>query len=237
MFISKELLLAGCEAIGLTPDSACVDRFDAYARLLVEYNEKVNLTSITAPDEIINKHFVDSLYLAKYVPMTDGLKLCDVGTGAGFPGAALLCAFPAINVTLFDSVNKKLEFLRMLISELGLSAEIVTKRAEEAGRDPTFRESFDAATARAVAQMNVLSEFCVPLVKVGGIFAPMKAILSAEERRRGIGAASNLGAKPEADEKYSIPDGSEREILIFRKKTPTDQKYPRPFAQISKKPL
>ncbi len=136
MFISKELLTAGCGAIGLTMDDETVMRFDAYARLLVEYNEKVNLTAITAPDEIVNKHFVDSLYLAKFVELKDGKSLCDVGTGAGFPGAALLCAFPKLNVTLFDSVNKKLEFIRGLVKELGLEAQIVTARAEEAGRDP-----------------------------------------------------------------------------------------------------
>ena len=237
MFISKELLRCGCEGLGLTLDDACVDRFDVYARLLVDYNEKVNLTAITAPDEIVNKHFVDSLYLAKYVPMTDGMKLCDVGTGAGFPGAALLCAFPRLHVTLFDSVNKKLEFLRMLLRELGLNAEIVTTRAEDAGRSAEYRESFDIATARAVAQLNVLSEFCVPLVKVGGVFAPMKAPLSEEERQRGISAAANLGAKLEREEPYVIPDRSEREILIFRKNEATLRKYPRVFAQISKKPL
>ena len=237
MFISKELLLTGCNAIGLTLDDAAVDRFDTYARLLVSYNEKVNLTAITAPDEIVNKHFTDSLYLAKYIPMTEGLSLCDVGTGAGFPGAALLCAFPELRVTLFDSVNKKLDFLRMLTAELGLSAEIVTVRAENAGRDTGYRGSFDVATARAVAQLNVLSEFCLPLVKIGGVFAPMKAPLSEEERQRGIGAAANLGGKLERDEHYAIPDGADREILLFRKNEATAKKYPRPFAQISKKPL
>lgn len=237
MFISKELLTAGCGAIGLTMDDETVMRFDAYARLLVDYNEKVNLTAITAPDEIVNKHFVDSLYLAKFVEMKDGMALCDVGTGAGFPGAALLCAFPKLNVTLFDSVNKKLEFIRGLVKELGLEAEIVTVRAEEAGRNPAYREAFDVATARAVAQLNVLAEFCVPLVKVGGVFAPMKAPLSEEERKRGIGAAANLGAKLELEENYAIPDGSDREVPVFRKNTATAGKYPRHYAQIAKKPL
>ena len=237
MFISKELLTAGCERIGLTLDGEAIDRFDAYARLLVDYNEKVNLTAITAPDEIVNKHFVDSLFLAKFVTLQDGTRLCDVGTGAGFPGAALLTAFPKLRVTLFDSVNKKLDFIRGLVMELGLEAEIVTVRAEEAGRTPAYRERFDVATARAVAQLNVLSEFCVPLVKQGGVFAPMKAPLSEEERRRGVSAAANLGAKLEQDETYAIPDGSEREVLVFRKKSATAGKYPRPFSQISKKPL
>ena len=237
MFISKELLTAGCEGIGLTLDGAAIDRFDAYARMLVDYNEKVNLTAITAPDEIVNKHFVDSLYLARFVDLHDGTKLCDVGTGAGFPGAALLTAFPKLRVTLFDSVNKKLEFIRELMKELGLEAEIVTMRAEEAGKNPAYRERYDVATARAVAQLNVLSEFCVPLVKIGGVFAPMKAPLSEEERKRGVGAAANLGAKLDRDEHYTIPDGSEREVLVFRKKSATAGKYPRPFAQISKKSL
>lgn len=237
MFISKELLLSGCDAIGISLDHNAVDRFDAYARMLVNYNEKINLTTITAPDDIVNKHFVDSLYLAKYVPMTDGLKLCDVGTGAGFPGAALLCAFPSLQVTLFDSINKKLDFLRMLTQELSLSAEIVTVRAEDAGRMSLYRESFDVATARAVAQLNVLAEFCIPMVKLRGVFAPMKAPLSAEERQRGIGAAVTLGTKKELDERYHLPDGSEREVLMFRKNKETSDKYPRRFAQISNKPL
>ncbi len=237
MFISKELLLSGCETIGITLDDPAVDRFDAYARLLVDYNEKVNLTAITAPDEIVNRHFVDSLYLSEYVPMTDGTKLCDVGTGAGFPGMALLCAFPKLRVTLFDSVNKKMDFLRLLTKELGLTADVVTIRAEDAGKDKNYRETFDVATARAVAQLNLLSELCIPLVKTGGVFAPMKAPLKEEERQRGIGAAANLGAVLEQTERYTIPDRSEREILIFRKKEATAKKYPRPFAQISKNPL
>lgn len=237
MLISKELLTAGCGAISLTLDEETVLRFDAYARQLILYNEKVNLTAITAPDEIVNKHFVDSLYLAKFVELRDGMRLCDVGTGAGFPGAALLTAFPKLRVTLFDSVNKKLEFIRGLVKELGLEAEIVTARAEEAGKNPAYRETFDVATARAVAQLNVLAEFCVPLVKQGGVFAPMKAPLSEEERKRGLGAAANLGAKLERDEHYAIPDGSEREVLVFKKTTATAGKYPRPYAQIAKKPL
>ena len=237
MFISKELLCSGCVPIGLKLDDAAVDRFDAYARLLVEYNEKVNLTAITAPDEIVVKHFIDSLYLSKFLPLTAGTTLCDVGTGAGFPGAALLCAMPKLDVTLFDSINKKLEFLRLLTAELGLAANIVTIRAEEAGKNEAFRESFAVVTARAVAQLNVLSEFCVPLVRIGGVFAPLKAVLTEEEHARGGGAAANLGAKWERDERYKLQDGAEREIPVFRKKSATPLKYPRAFSRISQKPL
>ena len=237
MFISKELLISGAETAGISLSETAVERFDAYAKILVDYNEKVNLTAITAPDDIVNKHFVDSLYLIKFTDIKGSMKLCDVGTGAGFPGVALLIAEPSLIVTLFDSVNKKLDFIRFLTKELDLSAEIVTVRAEEAGRKIQYREKFDVVTARAVAQLNILSEYCIPLVKKGGIFAPLKAVLSPEEEQRGYCAAGNLGAKVERKELYSIPDGSEREIVIFRKESATPPKYPRNAAQISKKPL
>ena len=237
MFISEELLLQGAAAIGLTPDADAVRRFDAYARLLAEYNEKVNLTAITDPDGIVMKHFTDSLYLTKFAPLTAGLRVCDVGTGAGFPGVCLLIARPDLRLTLFDSIRKKLDFLRFLLRELDLEAEIVVSRAEDAGRDPAFREMFDLATARAVAELNRLSEYCVPLVRVGGTFAPMKAPLTEEEAQRGIGAAANLGAKLVRRERYCLPEGSGREILLFEKISPTPPKYPRNPAQIAKKPL
>ena len=237
MFISKELLLTGCDKIGLSLTEEAVLRFDTYARLLVEYNEKVNLTAITAPDEIVNKHFIDSLYLLKYVQLHNGDSLCDVGTGAGFPGAALLCAKPELKVSLFDSINKKLTFLRLLTSELGLQADIVQIRAEDAGKQPTYRESFDVVTARAVAQLNVLAEYCMPLVRQNGRFAPLKAAMSQEEEQRGFGAVTALGGKRIAKEHYNLPDGSDREIVVFEKISPTSQRYPRNAAQIAKKPL
>lgn len=237
MTISKELLLNGCTQLGITISETAVDRLDTYAKLLIDYNEKVNLTAITKPDDIVNKHFVDSLCLTRFVELTDGKKLCDVGTGAGFPGVVMLVYNPELKVTLFDSVNKKLDFIRFLVSELGLSAEIVTIRAEEAGKNPIYREKFDVVTARAVASLNVLSEYCVPLVKTGGVFAPLKAVLSDEEEQRGFGAAANLGAKVCKKEIYTIPDGSSREIIIFNKVSPTLPKFPRNAAQISKKPL
>lgn len=237
MYISEELFLKCCENIGINADKACVERFDRYAKLLKDYNEKVNLTAITDPDGIVIRHFADSLYLMKYAGIEKGMKLCDVGTGAGFPGAALLCAEPELQVTLFDSINKKLDFIRFLLKELNLEAEVVTIRAEDAGKKPEYREEFDVVTARAVAQLNLLSEYCIPLVKVGGIFAPMKAPLSPEEEQRGCCAAGNLGAKKEKKYHYSIEDGSEREIVIFRKNEITNKKFPRNAAQISKKPL
>ena len=237
MFISEELFQTGCQAVGFFPDAETVLRFDTYARLLVSYNEKVNLTAITAPDEIVNKHFIDSLYLLKFLPIVDGMTLCDVGTGAGFPGAALLCAKPTLRVTLFDSINKKLDFIRLLTAELGLSAEIVQIRAEDAGKQPQYREAFQIVTARAVAQLNVLSEYCVPLVQQGGCFAPLKAVMSPEEEQRGFGAAVTLGAKKASTERYLLPDGSERQLTVFQKISSTPARYPRNAAQIAKKPL
>ena len=237
MFISKPLLESCLSQIGLALDEETLLRFDRYARLLTEYNEKVNLTAITDPDGIVVRHFADSLYLLKELPLSFGMRICDVGTGAGCPGVCLLLASPGISLTLMDSVNKKLEFLRFLLSDLGLQAEVLHVRAEEAGQDPAYRASFDVVTARAVAQLNILSEYCVPLVKTGGRFAPLKAPLSEEERRRGCTAAANLGAVLRLKQFYTLPDGSARELLLFEKKSQTPTKYPRNAAQIAKKPL
>ncbi len=234
--ISKELLISGCEKLGIKIDSAAVDRFDAYAQMLTDYNNKVNLTAITQPDEIVTKHFVDSLCLAKYVDLS-GKKIIDVGTGAGFPGAALLCAYPEIDITMIDSVNKKLDFIRFLVKELGLEAKIITCRAEEAAKTSEFREKFDVATSRAVAQLNVLAEYSVPMVRLGGVFAPMKAILTAEEDARGCSAIANLGARVISKNKYTVDGCGDREIIIAEKISHTSAKYPRAYAQISKKPL
>ncbi len=234
--ISKELLKASCESLAINISDAAIDRFDKYAQMLVDYNEKVNLTAITAPDDIVIKHFVDSLCLMKYCELNEK-KIIDVGTGAGFPGAALLCAEPEFDITMIDSVNKKLDFIRFLLKELDLHGNVITIRAEDAAKKAEFREKFDIVTSRAVASLNVLAEYSVPLVKVGGFFAPLKAVLSPEEDQRGCGAIANLGAKVIEKNRYTIPDGSDREIIIVKKISQTSTKYPRAFAQISKKPL
>ncbi len=234
--ISKELLKSSCESLGISITDEAVDRFDKYAEMLVDYNEKVNLTAITAPDDIVIKHFADSLCLMKFCDL-QGKKIIDVGTGAGFPGAALLCAEPDFDITMIDSVNKKLDFIRFLLKELGLNGNVITIRAEDAAKKPEFREKFDVVTSRAVASLNVLAEYSVPLVKVGGLFTPLKAVLSPEEDQRGCGAIANLGARVTDKHRYTIPDGSEREIIIAKKLSQTPTKYPRAFAQISKKPL
>ena len=155
--ISKELLFSSCEEFGVHIDDDCADRLDTYAKLLIEYNEKVNLTAITQPDEIVRKHFADSLLLLHYVQIQKGTRYADIGTGGGFPGAVLLCGVPDAKAVLVDSINKKLDFIRFLLHELGLEAEVLTARAEELGRKGEYRETFDVVTARAVAQLNQLT--------------------------------------------------------------------------------
>ena len=235
--IPRDLFDACVREIGITLPEEAFARFDRYAALLTEYNEKVNLTAITDPAGVTVRHFADSLYLLKYTDLPEGAAVCDVGTGAGFPGVCLKLARPDIRLTLLDSVNKKLEFLRFLSAELGFEAQIVHCRAEEAGRDPAFREQFDLSTARAVAALNKLSEYCVPLVKVGGCFAPMKGELMPEEKTQGSAAARILGAKRTADYLYQLPGGDRREIILFEKISQTPSKYPRVSAQIAKSPL
>ncbi len=237
MFISRELMISSASYFGVDLNDNQVDMFDSYARMLHDYNEKVNLTAITDPDGIVIKHFADSLALFKYTDIRDSMKIADVGTGAGFPGSALLIARDTLNVTMFDAVNKKLDFIRFALGELGLNADVVHIRAEDAGRRAEYRESFDMVTARAVAQMRILSEYCVPLVKLGGIFAPMKGEISDDEKQTGFSALNNIGMKLYDTVSYNIPTGEARNIFLSKKISHTSPKYPRNSSQISKKPL
>lgn len=236
-FISHEKIKKMCGEFGIYLNDTAVSRLDAYAACLVETNKVLNLTRITEPDEIIVKHFIDSLAVCKYCEIDDGMKICDVGTGAGFPGVPLLIMYPDIKMTLMDSTRKKLDFLRAAVGELGLDAEFAPMRAEEAGRSDSFREKYDIVTARAVSQLNSLCEYCIPLVKEGGKFISLKGKITDEEKGSGIRAAEKLGARLDKEIKYILPDGSEREMLIFVKIRKTANIYPRPTAQISKKPL
>ncbi len=236
-FISHEKMKNLSAALGVTLDEKAISRFDAYAARLVETNKTLNLTRITEPDEIIVKHFIDSLAVCRYCEVEDGMKMCDVGTGAGFPGVPLLIAHPKVKMTLMDSTRKKLDFLRAAVGELELEADFAPMRAEEAGRNDAYREKYDIVTARAVSQLNALCEYCIPLVKMGGRFVSLKGRITDEEKSAGVRAAEKLGARLEKNEKYSLPDGSEREILVFKKIEKTARNYPRPTAQISKKPL
>lgn len=236
-FISKILLKEKAAEYGVELDEKALERFDIYARLLVEWNEKINLTAITEPDEIVIKHFVDSITVFNAIDIPEGAKIIDVGTGAGFPGVAMLITRPDLKMTLMDSTNKKLNVIRDILDNIGLEANVIHKRAEEAGQDKAFRESYDFATARAVSNLRDLSELCLPMVKVGGTFISMKSAKADEEIEEGKKAISVLGGKIKEKKTFELEDAGERTIILIEKFSSTPAKYPRPSAKIAKNPL
>lgn len=236
-FISKELLQEKAALYGVELDEKALERFDIYARLLVEWNEKINLTAITEPDEIVIKHFVDSLSVFSAVDIPEGAKVIDVGTGAGFPGVAMLIARPDLDITLMDSTNKKLNVIRNILENIGLEAKVVHKRAEEAGRSKEFRESYDFATARAVSNLRDLSEYCLPFVKVGGTFISMKSAKADEEIEEGKKAITVLGGRIREKKTFNLEDAGERTVILIEKSSSTPAKYPRPSAKMAKNPI
>lgn len=219
--------------ISLTPDQ--LTALDKYAELLVETNKQVNLTAITTPEGIEDRHFVDSLLLAAQ-PEVAG-KMVDVGTGAGFPGIVAKIYKPDLELTLMEPTGKRVEFLRTVCGELGLNnVEFAKERAEEAARK-RWRETFDLATARAVAALPVLCEYCLPLVKVGGLFIAMKGPDAAAETDAAKNALHKLGGKVEEVRAFHLPDGSTRNLVLVRKISQTPTVYPRNGGKIAKKPL
>lgn len=236
-FISKSLLKEKAALYGAELDEKALERFDTYARLLVEWNEKINLTAITEPDEIVIKHFVDSLSIFSAVEIPEGARVIDVGTGAGFPGVAMLIARPDLDITLMDSTNKKLNVIRDILENIGLEANVVHKRAEEAGQSKDFRESYDFATARAVSNLRDLSEFCLPFVKVGGTFVSMKSAKADEEIEEGKKAISVLGGRIKEKKSFNLEDAGERTVILIEKSSSTPAKYPRPSAKMAKNPI
>lgn len=237
MFISAELLSKALAPFQITLSKEQTEKLDSYAQLLVNYNEKVNLTAITDPDGIVMKHFADSLALLAFYDIPQNALVADVGTGAGFPGVALMIARPDLRVRLFDSTKKKLLFIDSVVQELALNGETVHLRAEEAGHDRRYRAAFDLVTARAVADLRVLAELCVPLVKQGGMFLSMKGDLTDEELTAGKAAIQALGAQVDGKETYNLLSGDKRTLILSKKISQTSTKYPRAFSQISKKPL
>lgn len=229
--INKELLRSHIDYLS---DEA-LEQFDIYAKELVEWNEKMNLTGITEPDEIVIKHFVDSLALLDYAEVNDNMSVIDVGTGAGFPGVPLLIAKPNIKLTLMDSLNKRLNFLDNVLQKTNLSAELVHARAEELAHDEAYREMYDIATARAVAPMNVLCEYTLPFVKVGGYLVALKG--SMDDTSPADNAISELGGELIDNVSYKLPNGDPRSIVIVKKISQTATKYPRRAKKITTKPL
>lgn len=214
------------------------EQFQKYFELLVEWNEKMNLTAITDESGVALKHFADSISLLNFVDIPQNSSLADVGTGAGFPGVVLKIARPDIKLTLIDSLNKRLVFLGEVCAQLGIDAELIHSRAEDGARDEKLRESFDFAVSRAVARMNVLSEYCLPYVKVGGAFCAMKGAQANEEFKESLNAINTLGGKLENKYFFELPEnGGERAIAVVRKVKNTPQKYPRQSGKIKAKAL
>ena len=197
--IDQQLLLDGCAAFGITLPQGAAEKLDRYAQLLVEWNQKMNLTAITEPREIVYKHFVDSLLLLKAIELPQGASLIDVGTGAGFPSMPVKIAREDLKVTLLDSLQKRLTFLQEVNVQLGLDCAFIHARAEDGGKDKKLREQFDFASARAVAHLRELAEYCLPYVKVGGYSFAQRPGGGAgdqggKERRRDDGRQGRAGS-------------------------------------------
>lgn len=233
--IDKVRFSALCEKNGILLDDVMLDRFDTYAELLVEWNKKMNLTAITEPQEIEVKHFLDCLMLTKFYDLEKVSTAVDVGAGAGFPSMPILIYKPEIEFTLLDSLDKRLTFLSAVNNELGLNAKLIHSRAEASGQDENFRECYDMATARAVAPMNVLAEYCIPFVKKGGAFVALKG--SNDDISQAGDAIKVLGGEIESNVSYMLNDSEPRTIAVIRKISQTPTQYPRKTKKISVKPL
>lgn len=236
-FILKDLLKEKAEMFHVKLDETALERFDLYGKLLVEWNEKINLTAIIDPEGVTIKHFLDSITIFSYVDIPEGAKVIDVGTGAGFPGLAMLIARPDLQMTLMDSTKKRLTVIEDILEKIGLSADVVHSRAEEAGKKEEYREKYDFSTARAVTNLRDLAEYCLPFVKVGGSFVPMKSAKTQEEIAEGKKAIHVLGGQIAKVDTFDLLDCGERTIINVKKISSTPAKYPRPSAKIAKNPI
>ena len=224
-------------AQGIALNDLQLEQLDRYALRLVEQNEKMNLTAIVDREGIENKHFLDSLLLVPLLPKSCAT-LIDVGTGAGFPGVVAKIARPSLRLTLLDSLQKRIGFLEDLCEHLGFGGVVCTHgRAEECARDGALRERFDCATARAVADLAVLAEYCLPFVAVGGSFFALKGPACGEEVARAADAIALLGGQVVQIHTRALPDGSERNLVEVKKISQTPTKYPRNAGKIKKNPL
>ena len=226
-----QTLLDSCAALGVPLTAAQAEQLCDFGARLLEQNRVMNLTAITEPQAVAKLHFADCLALLRIVPFS-GKRVIDVGCGAGFPGVPLKLAEPTIRLTLLDSLQKRVRWLEETLSSMGVEAECVAARAEEFAA----RERYDFAVSRAVARLNVLSELCLPFVKVGGAFLAMKGAAAQEELDEAARGISILGGKVEAVKSYDI-GGAEHRVIIIRKVRPTPPAYPRRFAKIKLQPL
>lgn len=233
----KKVLYEKVKQIGIELKEEQLEKFYLYMNILLEWNEKINLTAITNEEEIILKHFVDSLTINKYIE--EGKSIIDVGTGAGFPGIPIKILREDLKVTLLDSLNKRINFLNEVIEKLDLkNIECIHGRAEEFGKNKNYREKYDFATSRAVANMSTLSEYLIPFVKVGGKVLAMKGDKAEEELEDAKKAIKLLGGKVENIDNFYLPDSDiKRNIIIIKKIEKTERKFPRKPGTPAKEPI
>lgn len=224
------------ELLGIKPTEEQLNKLDAYATMLIEYNKKFNLTAITKKEDIYLKHFYDSLTITKAIDLSGNLKILDIGTGAGFPGLVLKIFFPNIELTLLDSNNKKILFLNEVIKELDLkNVNCIHSRAEELPNN--YKEYFDLVTSRAVAHLRILTELAIPYLKVNGLFIPLKGNIE-EELQESTNTITKLKSEVINIINFNLPiENSTRNIVTIKKCSSTPTIYPRAYDKIKKKPL
>lgn len=232
----NEALINGMKKFNIELTDEQINKFNIYCNMLIEWNGKMNLTAIKEPTEIAIKHFVDSCSVLNYVKIKKNAKVIDIGTGAGFPGIPLKILREDLDITLLDSLNKRLVFLNEVVKELNLELNTIHSRAEDLGRQENHREQYDIAISRAVAPLNVLSEYSIPFVRKGGKFISMKGPNVQSEIDEAKKAIRILGGKCNNVVQFSIGDNS-RSIVIVDKLNQTPYTYPRHGSKISKKPL
>lgn len=237
--MNEQLFIKMLSEKGIILSNKQIEQFRRYFELLVEWNEKMNLTAITSKEEVYLKHFYDSISLSFHFDLTKVETLCDVGAGAGFPSIPLKICYPHLEITIIDSLNKRIQFLTMLSEELQLSnTNFVHSRAEDAGQNKLYREKFDLVTARAVARLSVLSELCVPLAKVNGYFVALKAAAAVDEMQDAKKALQVLSVTLEQEHSFHLPiEESDRTVFVLKKTKETNKKYPRKAGVPNKTPI